>query len=874
METGGDERVRKRFAPLIILIFISLLSLPVVLSQSEPVDPVKPPNHTIESVSWSYPSNYVIYNFTSIYVSFTLNRPSSDSVYVEIMPTKLFVCHGFPDTTFWVCEYWYSFFIRYKSYVSGTTWYFRFEIVDYGNVVDPYEGIIVSRTFTLSGSQAVIETNVTVVGYVAEPQGMDTVYIYTYLHYDIVINGNLAASSDPYYPFSIENTYETTDPGFYIKERYVETKITYSSGLAWITDLHGKIKYYVPQQTPPPETTTPPPETTPPSETTPETPPPENPPPEEPLETITNYYDSPPLVKMTISDAIRLGFYLYHKPTGVSDKLVIYHYLTMRKFEFNLPGEKEYYLLTLTDAGETQKHRMILYDYTEGKVVSEYVFRSMDHFTITNIKGRGSQEFIFYRSRFGRSLVVREEKLINLGNEFIMYPLTHGLQPYFLVDSSVDQIDLTIYIPYRFGVNLEREDYYIRIPAMRFYTSNNNLTLVISRYNETTGVYEYSTLFSDRGVFDILILFLSPTGRYLNETKVYINDTLILWAKLLEPQPYIGDYIGSNPFGYVSEILLELECKFRNPNTYIHFIVTTSTAYRIETTQFTLLPLKDFIQRTGYNETHFRMYLELWMRPVYTIEVSRGNKTVYVWRYHLQVREGNCTFPLTHVYYDPSIGLYKSSVGPPRHCETVPPPAWTRGFESMVMQVEKRGYTFTIYSPAGRRDYSYELVLPNTDEFRTYTYQGYFSAFIITNCIDVLQYSSSKRMRIEPKFVNISSPTVEKVEIPRLELPDWWNLPGWLSFIGNLLYTYLTIIINLLTTLFSAGVVLIPSLLKMFGVLYVVAVAGLSLYNPSKLVTMHVEIFFLLEKLLKRLWEALVSFAKLIASIISALKPI
>lgn len=851
----------KKAVALMLLVFIQVILFTPAFGSTTPRDPLRSDQVQTVMRSFLFPqsSDDIFYNWSMVIFKY--------QYYGCMLPSPPYsnsfsIFHGEWYETYRVWDYlatlvekietiqefYLALYVEYDTSVGMCR-------IDVGVWDFDYNDVIKGFSFYPSGRNE-IKIVLTHLGYTID---YDIMYFRATSHYgfEVYENNVLLFTSTFNYTaeFPIWDDNIPTDPEYYVVERMVNTKITsyvfhgYDpnpsppfSGWTYI------VKYYVPVSTPPPPQ--------PPSEE-----------PEEPIgEPVTVYYSAPPIVKMSISDAIRLGFYLYRKPSGVSDILTIYHYLTMREFRYKLSPTYEYYLITLTDTGETQKHRMILYNNNLSRVEGEYIFRSMDHFTLTCYNGE--LKYFFYRSRYGRSLLVREEKLINLGNEFIMYPLMGGVHHTFRIQSSRDELDLVIYMPYRFGENFERDDYMVRILFRRFYTENGYFKIMRSRLINGTYEYEYIDDIIGPGTFNVSIVFTIWGG--VNESYIYINGEEYYKSYFVEPKPIIG----RPNYSPISEVLLELSCKLTDPDSYVHFIVSTSTGYRIETTQFNLLPLRDFVKRMGYNETHFKLYLEFWMRPITNVEILHNNVTVKLVRDQLKIREGNCTYLLTHVYYDPSTGLYRSSTASTLSC-ALTTPLWTRGFESMIIQVEKKGFTITIYSPGGRRDYYTEIIVPNTSEYRQYSYQGFISAFVITNCIEILQYSSSKRLRVEPTFVDTigSAPSIEKIDIPKLEIPDWWNIPGWISFIGNLMYHYLTILINFIVMVFSNGVVMIPAFLKMFGVMYLFMIAVFSLYNPSKLITLHIELFMLIEKMLHKLWNVLVNFAKLIASVISALKP-
>ncbi|MEM4620991.1 MAG: hypothetical protein QW607_12365, partial [Desulfurococcaceae archaeon] len=382
-------------------------------------------------------------------------------------------------------------------------------------------------------------------------------------------------------------------------------------------------------------------------------------------------------------------------------------------------------------------------------------------------------------------------------------------------------------------------------------------------------------VFTNQGEQRIKIEFKVVGGIYLNETYFYINSSL--YPELSGYFPYIPPYerpfMSEPDYSFVSEILLELDCELVSQNSLIQFIVSTSTAIRVETTQLTLLSLSDVARRNNLNETHLKMYLQLWMRGMANVEIIRQNVVEKTIKDLLFFKESNCTYGLSAIVYDQSRQLYKAILTKPLSC---PVPTWSTGFESIVLNVQSKGFTVTVFSPIGRRDYYTEIVLPDTSEYREYSYQGYISAFIIANNFDVIQYASSKRLKIQPTFVKTMKETVnvETFPVPEISLPDWWNLPGWISLIGNLMITYLTILINFIANVFTTGIVYAPVFLKMFGLMYLLMLCVFAIYDPSKLIYLHMDLFHLIEKLLHRLWDILVRFVKAVASIIQALKPI
>ncbi|MEM4619433.1 MAG: hypothetical protein QW607_04395, partial [Desulfurococcaceae archaeon] len=447
--------MKEKLACVFVIIVVSIVMLSQFsLSQ---VDPLKPQSYSLETVQAStvfyqnnrvqYPPNAVIYNYSMI--SIYINVPNI------ITDRRTWVYLTFFDTYIYLYpwnQYVYDFRCTvYLNYYSSTQSY-----ASIGCDTEMTSLIYEELYFT---SLTPLNITITVIGYeVLLDLDPNFFFLREYLNVKIVIGTSVYRDINVTSEVHLSKTTTTlteTDPGFYVKERRVDIHFDAIGEGLWTSVISSwgyLVKYYVPSTT---STTTTGTTTTTTTTTTTETttstttttiPPP--PPPDHPI-WRGNYYEASPIIKMSINDAIANNLYIYKRRTDFAwDYIYIYHFLTMRSFIYLLDSNHTIYLLILTDESETFKHKMILYDSTNNTILLQYEFHSMDSFIIKTINGE--LNYNFYRSKFGRSLIVKKERLVKLGNEFKLYPILSTVH-YITVNTRTDKLNLKIYMPYRFN---------------------------------------------------------------------------------------------------------------------------------------------------------------------------------------------------------------------------------------------------------------------------------------------------------------------------------------------------------------------------------------------------------------------------------------
>lgn len=115
---------------------------------------------------------------------------------------------------------------------------------------------------------------------------------------------------------------------------------------------------------------------------------------------------------------------------------------------------------------------------------------------------------------------------------------------------------------------------------------------------------------------------------------------------------------------------------------------------------------------------------------------------------------------------------------------------------------------------------------------------------------------------------------VGSYELKRYQLPDWWNIPGWFSFMAELFTDFFSFLLLMISNVASfVPYVLSPEIWKLLLLVFIIANAVLALYNPAMLPALYIEIFNIVRWLVSTIYFAIMYLIQTIAQLIKAIRP-